>query len=821
MVKKKSQDLTLPEGLSPEILRITCDPASLGFETTAELTPSDAIMGQDRAIDAINLSAGLAHRDFNIYVLGREGMGRHEIVSSLIRKQAAKRPSPADWIYVNNFDAPHKPHAIRLPSGRAPKLKTAMQELVDDLANDIPALFESEEYQTQRRAIEEEFGQRHEEPIAEFAERARQEQVALLRTPMGFMLAAIVDGKPIKPEVYEALPPQERRAIDEKIERLQEHLAAVLRQGPQLEKEHRRSIEELHAGLAERAVALRIKEVLEAFCDCEEVCSYIQRVREDMVSNPELFLMSKQQETNSPFPEAIRKYHLDSHFDRYAVNIMVSQAETRAAAAPVVREDLPTLPQLTGRIEYVSEMGTLATNFTLIKPGALHKANGGYLVLDARRLLSEPYAWEALKRCLQAGTVTITSLSDRLSLSSTVSLEPEPIPLDVRIVLIGDRRLHMLLQLLDPEFDQLFKLQADFDDDLPRTGRSMKQMARLLAGHAQSQGLRPLTAAAVAGLLDHAVRLADDNTKLTLQLSALRDVMHEADHYAGSAGRKIVSEKDISTAIDQSDRRASRIKDRLQEAVTRKTILIETSGTAVGQINGLSVMGIGGHHFGRPSRITARVRMGAGKLVDIEREVELGGPLHSKGVLILGGYLAARYAQDVPMSLHATLVFEQSYGGVDGDSASSAELYALLSALSRVPIRQGLAVTGSVNQNGEVQAIGGVNEKIEGFFDTCKARRLTGQQGVLIPIANVENLMLRRDVVEAVAAGKFRIILVRTIDQGIEILTGQPAGKPGRNGRFPEGSLNAMVETRLRAFAEARRRFGAEEAGGKPAGGSG
>jgi lon-related putative ATP-dependent protease len=816
MAKSKSKDIALPEGLPPEQLRTACDPTSFGFVTTAELKPSGTIIGQDRAIDAINLSASLVHRDFNIYVLGREGMGRHEIVAKLIRQQAAKRPSPSDWVYVNNFDAPHKPHAIRLPPSRAPMLKTAMQEVVDDLANDIPALFESEEYQTQRRAIEEEFSERHEEPIAEFAERARQEQVALLRTPMGFMLAAIVDGKPIKPEVYEALPPNEREAIDEKIERLQEHLASVLQLGPQLEKEHRRNIEALHAELAERAVSLRIQEVLDAFCDCKEVCQHIERVRQDMVSNPELFLMSKQRETDSPFPVAIRKYHLDSHFDRYAINIMVSQANVQTAAAPVVCEDLPTLPQLTGRIEYVSEMGTLATNFTLIKPGALHKANGGYLVLEARRLLSEPYAWEALKRCLQAGTVTITSLSERLSLSSTVSLEPEPIPLDVRIVMIGDRRLHMLLQMLDPEFDQIFKLQADFEDDLPRTGQSMKQMANLLAGYAQKQDLNPLTAAAVASLVEHAARLADDSTKLTLQLNTLHDIMHEADHYAASAGRETVSEKEVSRAIEQADRRASRIKDRLQEAVSRKTILIETSGTAVGQINGLSVIGISHHRFGRPSRITARVRMGAGKLIDIEREVELGGPLHSKGVLILGGYLAARYAQDVPMSLHATLVFEQSYGGVDGDSASSAELYALLSALSGVPIRQGFAVTGSVNQNGEVQAIGGVNEKIEGFFDTCKARRLTGQQGVLIPAANVEHLMLRPDVVQAVSKGKFRIIPVRTIDEGIEVLTGHPAGKPSRAGRFPNGSLNAMVDGRLRDFAETRRRFGSGSGAAKP-----
>ncbi len=378
-------------------------------------------------------------------------------------------------------------------------------------------------------------------------------------------------------------------------------------------------------------------------------------------------------------------------------------------------------------------------------------------------------------------------------------------------MLIGDRRLHMLLQLLDPEFGELFKLQADFEDTLPRTAKNTRLMARVIAGLAEIEQLRPMTATSVAALLDHAVRLADDTKKFSLQLGAVKDVMREANHYAGQSGREEISQDDILRAVQQADRRSSRIKDQLQEAVTRKIILINTTGTVVGQVNGLSVIGIGDHHFGRPSRITARVRMGAGKLVDIEREVELGGPLHSKGVLILQGYLTARYARDMPMSLHASLVFEQSYGGVDGDSASSAELYALLSALSGIPIQQGLAVTGSVNQNGEVQAIGGVNEKIEGFFDTCKARRLNGQQGVLIPASNVDHLMLRPDVVAAAKVGKFRIIPVRTIDEGIEILTGCPAGKRRRGGSFPQGSINALVEARLQGFAQNRRRFASDD----------
>ncbi len=809
VMSKTTNKSVLPRGLPPVRLRAECDPKTLGFKTTATLRPAPGLIGQKRAIDAIKLSAEIGHKDFNLYVLGREGTGRHTAVAQLLTKAAATRPMPCDWLYVNNFDVPHKPKAMKLPPGTAAALKTAMQLLVDDLAVEIPALFDSEEYQTQRRAIEEEFGQKHEEPIAEFAERAQAENVALLRTPMGFMLSAIVDGKPINPDAYEALSPEKRSEIDAKIEGLQEHLASVLKNGPQLEKEHRRKVEALHAAMAERAVSLRVREVETEFADNAHIGSYLEHVRIDMVSNADLFLLSKEGSNNGPFPEVIRKYHQDPIFDRYAVNIMVSH-EAGPRSAPIVREDLPSLNNLTGRIEHISEMGALATNFTLIKPGALHRANGGYLVLDAHRLLSEPYAWDALKRSLQNQSISITSLADRLSLTSTITLEPDPIPLDVRVVLVGDRRLHMLLLLLDPEFGQLFKIQADFEDDLPRTAKNTRALARIVAGYATKENLRSMTAAAVAALLDHAVRLTDDAKKLTLELGALTDVMREADFYAAQQKVDLISDSDIERAVQQAKLRASRIKERMQEAITRKIILIDTSGHSVGQVNGLAVVGIGTHYFGRPSRITARARMGAGKLIDIEREVELGGPLHSKGVLILGSYLASRFALDVPMSLHASLVFEQSYGGIDGDSASSAELYALLSALSGVPIRQALAVTGSVNQNGEVQAIGGVNEKIEGFFDVCNARGLTGEQGVLIPASNTDHLMLRRDVVDAAKAGTFRVIPIKTIDQGIKVLTGTSAGQRGRSGEFPPTSINGLVEAQLRSFAETRSRYGSK-----------
>jgi lon-related putative ATP-dependent protease len=801
-----------PVALAPVALRNACDPALVGFDTTSDLKTGTTLLGQDRAIEAINLSAEIGHKDFNLFVLGPEGSGRHHAVMTLLGEAAKKRPVPRDWVYVNNFDAPHKPHAIEMPAGSAPRLKAAMQDLVDDLAHEIPAMFESEEYQAQARAINEEFGERHETPIAEFADQALKEEVALLRTPVGFMLAAIVNGKPITPEVYKTLAPEEREKIDAKVEALEERLSDILKLGPNLEKEHRQRMEKLHASMAEKAVSTRMAELRARFSEISQVADYLEEARNDMISNAELFLQHLQDGSDGPFPQAIRKYHSEPQFDRYAVNVMVSHANDLSVGASVVTEDLPSLGHLNGRIEYVSQMGTLVTNFTLIKPGALHRANQGYLVLDARQVLSEPYAWEALKRCLQTGTITITSMADRLGLSPTISLEPDPIPLDVRVVLIGDRKLHMLLQVLDPDFDDLFKVQADFEDDLPRTDDSTARYARIIAAHAARLGLLPLAADTVAAVLDHAVRLADDTSKFTLRISALADMMCEADQYARKAGQDSVTAADIARAIRQADLRAARIRDRIHEATMRDTILIDTTGSVVGQINGLSVLGIGNYSFGRPSRITATVRMGSGKFIDIEREGELGGPLHSKGVLILSGYLASRFAQDVPMALQASLVFEQSYGGVDGDSASSAELYALLSALSGLPLRQDLAVTGSVSQTGQVQAIGGVNEKIEGFFDLCKARGLSGSQGVLIPASNTQNLMLRDDVVQAATAGQFHVYPIMTIDQGITLLTGVAAGARGADGAFPEGTVNARVEARLRRFAEDRKRF-AEKAG--------
>lgn len=802
--------------LEPAALRARFDPAGFTFATTAELEPLPGLLGQERAMEAIGLAARIRHPGFNLFVLGPEGTGRSSAVRRAFEEAAARRPVPPDWVYVQNFETPEKPRALALPPGTAQPLKAALAELVDDLANDIPALFESDEYQNRRRAIEQDFGSRNEAAFQELAERARERSVAILRTPMGFAIAPVRDGEVIKPDVFARFPEAERREIEARVKQTEAELEEVLKAIPQIEKEHRRAIAALNAEMAEQALDASLGEVTARFGHIPAVAGYLSALRADLVANAELFLAAGKREGDGPFPVPVTRHHADPRFHRYAVNVMVAHPGPLAAGAPVVTEPMPTLANLVGRVEYVAQMGTLVTDFTLIRPGALHRANGGFLVLDARRLLAEPFAWEALKRCLESSEIRIISPVERMGLAMTTTLEPDPIPLDIRVVIVGDRLLHMLLSAWDPDFPGLFKLAADFGPDTPRTPESAQLFARLVAGVIRREHLRPATADGVAALIDEASRQAEDREKLSLRIEALWDILREADHLAGEAGRDAITAADVTAAVAAAERRAGGPRERVHEAIARGSLIISTRGSAVGQVNGLTVADLGTTRFGAPVRITARVRMGSGRVVDIEREVKLGGPIHSKGVLILSSFLATRYAPEMPLSLWASLVFEQSYGGVEGDSASVAELCALISALAEVPLSQSYAVTGSVNQMGEVQPVGGVNEKIEGFFDVCRAQGLTGRQGVLIPRRNVANLMLRPDVVAAVAEGSFAIHALDRVDQAVELLTGLPAGERGPDGLFPAGSVNAAVEARLVDYAETLRAFasrgGAREA---------
>jgi predicted ATP-dependent protease len=777
------------------------DLSQLEFTTTAELSPLPGLQEQPRAQEAITFGADTAARGFNIFAIGSSGARIQQSVRTLLDDAARSRPAPSDWAYVNNFDAPHRPVALAVPPRRGPEFEKAIHSLIQELKASLPAIFESEDYQKRRGAIEQSIRAKNEQAFSALNEKAQARGIAILRTPVGFAMAPARDGKVVSPADFNTWPESEQAAVRDAISELEKELDETLRAIPRQEKEQREAIRNLDREMVQFATAAPFEEAKTQFSGLPKVLQHIDAIRADLLENIQLFVAAMAEAQERPGASA------GSPMDRYEVNVLVTQAD-HGSGAPVIEELHPTLGELVGRVEYLQMQGALVTNFRLIKGGSLHRANGGMILIDARSLLSEPFSWPALKRALMRGQIVIEDASRFIGLTTTVSLQPDPIPLDIKVVLFGERMLYYLLSSLDPDFVQYFKVLADFDDEIDRTPSGEATLARLLGTIASQGHMLPLDRDGVARVIEQAARIADDSRKLTLLNERLHDLVAEASHWAVKSRRDVVTRQDVERAIAQQLRRVGRVKERGAEMILRDIALIETSGKRVGQINGLSVMSLGDHSFGRPSRITCRVRPGAGRIIDIEREVELGGPLHSKGVLILSGFLAGRYAMDVPMSLYASLVFEQSYGGIDGDSASSAELYTLMSALGELALRQDLAVTGSVNQHGVVQAIGGVNEKIEGFFDICNARGLTGTQGVLIPEANTQHLMLRDDVVTACREGRFAIYSVRTIDEGIALLTGMDAGERGVDGKFPEGSVNRAVEERLRAFAEARKKAG-------------
>ena len=780
--------------VTEEQLRRPAALEALTFGTTAELEEIAEFVSHKRAVEAIELGLGIRGAGFNIYALGPTGLDKRGVVATYFHSRAQEAPTPSDWCYVHNFAEEHRPLAIELPAGKGKEFRDAMAQLVTQLGSALSAAFESEEYQVRRQSILEELQERQAEAFEALQRNARNAGMALIRTPGGIVVAPTRDGEVLSSEEIAKLSEEEQAQIKERMEGLQEELQAILRQVPRWQRETQERLEALNREMAGLAVGVLFDELRRTFGDYPRVVEHLHAVQEDVIAHADLFLSR---------PDGQTLLNRERALQRYAVNVLIDNSETQGA--PVIYEDNPTYQNLVGRVEHRAEMGALTTDFTLIKAGALHRANGGYLILDVAKVLGQPYAWEGLKRALKSRSIRIESLGQQLSLISTVTLEPEPIPLDVKVALVGNRLLYYLLWELDPEFADLFKVAADFEEEMPRDPEHELIYARLVATLGKRAGLRPYERLAVAHIIEQSARIAGDAHKLSTRMRDITDLMHEADYWAGKAGRDVVTVEDVDHAVDAQIQRLDRVRDRLQEAILRDLLLISTEGKTVGQVNGLSVMTLGSFSFGRPTRITASVRAGKGEVIDIEREVELGGPIHSKGVMILTGFLNGRYARETPLSLSASLVFEQSYSGIEGDSASSAELYALLSAIAEVPLKQSLAVTGSVNQRGDVQAIGGVNEKIEGFFDLCRARGLTGEQGVIIPRANVQHLMLRHDVVEAVAKGQFHIYAVDSVDQGIELLTGVPCGVPDESGAYPPDSINARVQARLEALAQKRR----------------
>ena len=794
-----------PTPLPSNRLYRSTDPGALDFTTTDEMAQLPGLIHQPRAREAIGFGTCISQPGFNIFAVGDTAGRVRESTRLMLDEAALGQPAPPDWVYVYNFADPQRPKALSLPSGRAPALQKAVHDLIEELKAALPAVFESEDYQKQRGAAEQAIQAKGQAAFASLSEKAQAKNIAVVRTPTGFTLAPLRDGKIVPPADFNAWSREEQVAVQEAVESLEKELEETLRGMSRLEKEQRDAVLALQRETARFTMERPMALVKATFADLPGVSAHLDEITSNLLENVQLF--TARQEAASD-PVAIMR--LDGALERFEVNVMVTLAD-HGPDSPVIEELNPTLGNLVGRIEYVQLQGALVTNFRFIKAGALHRANGGTLLLDARALLSEPYSWAALKRALTRREIVIEDVTRFVGLTTTVSLEPDPIPLSVKVVLFGDRSLYYMLSGLDPDLLRHFKVLADFDDELTRDVESEMMLARMFGGMAKQEGLKPLSRDAVARVIEHAARIADDQDRLTLRVELIRDLLTEVSHWAGVAGRKIAERTDVEHAIRQQIQRASRVRDLGQSMILRRIALVDTAGAQVGQVNGLSVMSLGGYMFGKPSRITCSVRPGAGRIIDIEREVELGGPLHSKGVLILSGYLTGRYGQEMPLSLNASLVFEQSYGGVDGDSASSTELYALLSALAGLPLRQDIAVTGSVNQHGVVQAIGGVNDKIEGYFDICAARGLTGTQGVMIPASNVQHLMLRADVIEACAKGKFSIWPIETIDQGIALLTSREVGEQGPDGTYPAGTVNRAVVDRLEKFTKARKEAGGDD----------
>lgn len=774
-----------------------CDSTQLDFKTTADLPDLEGIPGQERALEALEFGIGIRQPGYNLYILGPSGSGKHTVVEQYLRQQSRHEETPLDCCYVNNFKHPHSPWLIQLPPGQGPILQQDMQQLVEDLRSAIPTAFETDEYHARQAEIEGQLEQRVEQSFTALGKDATAHDTSLLRTPHGFSFAPNKKGEVLNPKEYRLLTAKEKKRIEEVTAVLEEKLNTILRQQSQWQREARQEVKALNREVALSAAGHLIDDLKGKYKGHDRLQHYLDAVLEDAIEHLDEF---RTDEESSDLLGLVEK----PTFKRYQVNVLVDNRETEGA--PVIYDDNPFYQNLLGRVEHKAQMGTLTTDFTLIKPGALHLANGGYLILDANKLLQQPFVWEGLKRALTSHELRIQSLADQYSMISTTSLEPEATPLKLKVVLVGERLLYYLLHEFDPEFAELFKVAADFEDHVDYDDTNIKLFAQLIATISRRENLAPFDKHAVARVIEHSARLVEDTQKLTTHLLSIADLLREADYWAGKAKQPTVSREHVQHAIDQQIHRADRIQQNIYDDIRRGNQLIDTQGEKVAQVNGLSIIELGEHAFGQPTRITATARLGEGDVVDIEREIELGGAIHSKGVFILANYIGARYAKNQPLSLHASLVFEQTYGGIDGDSASMAELCALLSALADVPIKQSLAITGSVNQLGEAQSIGGANEKIEGFYDVCKLLGFNQQQGALIPASNVQHLMLREDVRDSAKRGEFHIYAYAHVDQAIEILTGIPAGELDAEGEYPPGSINQRVTARLIELEDIRER---------------
>ncbi len=790
--------------LSPEQIRKRCDPSVFNCNSTEELEPIESIIGQDRALSALRFGLNIPKPGFNIFVSGPAGTGRTTAIKSFLEALAAKKETPSDWCYVHNFRDPYCPRALRVPAGMGQGIQKDLKRTIDNVQRSIAHAFSSKEYTDRQNEITEGLKKRKVAVFDALKKKARDNRLLLQTTQLGLILIPASNGEPMDEEEYKKLSTKDKEVLEEKRKELTREVQEQNAKAKSEDRAVEKQLEDIDREVAGYAIGYLFEELNNKYSQLTQVVDHLNEVEHDVIEHFEQFKLESQASDSDPMA-AMRGMAREQALRKYEVNVLVDNSELKGA--PVILEFNPTFINLFGRIEKETQFGALYTDLTMIKSGSLHRANGGYLVVSVENLLTNYQSWEGLKRILRDENLVIEEIGERLGFITTKSLRPQPIPLDVKVVVIGEPLFYYLLLRLDLEFKELFKVKADFDSRMGKTEANLKDYASVICRMCIRENLKHLKNDALAKIIEHSSRLAGDQEKLSTLFADIADIIREADFWAGEEGVSLIEAKHIEKAIEQRVYRSNLIQQRINEMIDKGIIIIDTEGEIVGQVNGLSVLDLGDFAFGKPTRITASVGVGKEGLIDIERESKLGGRLHTKGVMILNGYITQKYVRDIPLSLSARLVFEQSYEEVEGDSASSTELYTLLSRLSNVPVKQYIAVTGSVNQKGEVQAIGGLNEKIEGFFEICQAKGFNGKQGVLIPASNARHLMLKEEVVESVKAGNFHIYPVSTIDEGIEVLTGLKAGQCLEDGSFEPDSVNDRVQKRLATLAERLRDF--------------
>jgi predicted ATP-dependent protease len=787
-----------------------CDLSFLPFTCTADMTPLEDFIGQERAMRAIEFGLGVNKPGFNIFVTGLTGTGKTSIIRAFLKKVTSAKGAPAedsaqpeDWCYVYNFADPDRPRALRIRRGLGKILKADMEQLVQYLQREAKKMFESDEFSGQRQGMIEGLQKRQQEMMEALMADASRGGFALRMTPSGIVLLPTKDGKPMQEAEFLTLTAMERKGLEEKRGEIEKRVEETLREGKKLEREIAERLEELEQQAGEYLVRIPFAELKEKYAGHPGVLSYLDEARTHVLKNLQRF-----KSADAPIgPMPLAAEPPSDPFLPYRVNVFVDNSATQGP--PIVVETNPNYHNLFGVVEKKPIVGGYFTDFTLIKAGSISRANGGYLVLYDRDVLANAGVWEALQRVIKNRELRIEEPATFFGWAPPQGLRPEPIPTDTKVIMIGDPYLYRTLAAVDPDFRETFKVKADFNFEADRSQENVTAFACFISDYCKREKLRHFDVSGVARVIEDCARRVDDQHKLSTRFSDMADLLIECDYWAGREGAELITAKHVEQAIAEKTFRLNLIEKRLQEMIAEGTVLVDVDGAVIGQVNGLAVYQLGDFSFGKPSRITVKTFMGRGGIVNIERESKLSGKSHDKGVLILAGYLGGNFAQQWPLSVSASVCFEQSYDGVDGDSASSTELYAILSSLAELPIKQGIAVTGSVNQNGEIQAIGGINQKIEGFFDVCRLKGLTGAQGVLMPRSNLRNLMLRPDVIKAISETKFHIYAVGSVNEGIEVLTGVVAGERGADGHYPENSVNGRVEGKLAHYTEQQRKLAA------------